>query len=156
MNFSGLLGHIVSTTGLILSFLIFPHDSVVFPSHVKVTPPVATPTPGAISDAYVATDQYSYQGHTAHITFFIPKSGGNVSGTISGDCTGTVDGTYDGLGDGKIQGKIQAMCHAYFLSIPIAGTYAGVVHTVDKKIDVNVDVGAEGMEKSQQVHLPLR
>lgn len=155
MNFSGIFGHILGTTGLILSFLIFPHDSVVFPSHAKITPPVVTPTASVTGPVYTATDHYSYQGYTATITFSIPKSGGGIRGTISGDCTGQVTGMYDGKEDGNIQGKIAATCHAYFFAVPVTGSYSGVVHTAEKKVDVTVDVSAQGFEKSQQVSLQL-
>lgn len=147
MNFSGIFGHILGTTGLILSFLILPQHNPAATPHAQVTPVAPV--------SYVATKQYTYEGHTATIHFSIPKSGGDVTGTISGDCNGNITGTYDGGDNGKINGNIQTACQVYFFSIPATGTYSGVVHTEDKTVDLTVDVKADGFEKTQQVSLPL-
>ena len=154
MNFSGIFGHIISTTGFVLAFLIFPHDTPANIPQAKITP-VATPTNIVNVPSYVATEHYTYAGDTVALSLVIPKSGGNVSGTISGDCTGTVSGTYDGGDKGKLNGKVQATCYVYLVSIPVTGTYSGIVDTQDKKINVTVDVTADGFEKSQQVSLQL-
>lgn len=148
MNFTGILGHILSTTGFILTFLILPHDTPPVTHQVQITPPVA-------ASSYVATEHYTYEGHTVAVVLSIPKSGGNVSGTVSGDCTGNVTGTYQGGDAGRIQGTVQATCHVFLLSIPISGIYSGLVHTVDKKVDLHVDGKADGFEKSEDITLPL-
>lgn len=148
MNFTGIFGHILSTTGLILTFLILPHDTPPVSHQVQITSSVA-------ASSYVATEQYTCQGHTVAVLLSIPKSGGDVSGTVSGDCTGNITGTYEGMDTGKIQGKVHAACHVLLLSIPVSGTYSGVVDTADKKVDLNVNVKANGFEKSEDITLPL-
>lgn len=148
MNFSGIFGHILSTTGFILTFLIIPHDTPPVTRQVPITPPVAV-------SSYTATEHYTYQGHTVTLMLSIPKSGGDVSGIVSGDCTGNTTGTYEGMDTGKIQGKVQAVCHMLLLSIPVSGRYSGVVDTADKKVNLSVHVQADGFEKSQDVTLSL-